>query len=199
MGKSNYTLVTGAFGGLGTAIVRRLIADGLGVIATDRRIDDVDAWLGGFTDAERQHIMTHALDVTKLEQVEALRGELDAQDIHVDRLINNAGIAAPAPPWNVNPKTFDLVLKVNLGGTFYCTRTFSEPMVKAGYGRIVNLASVFAYIPGPGQSSYASAKAGIVGYTHSIALDLAPHGITCNVIAPGLIWHERLDNRRVVG
>ena len=136
--------------------------------------------------------MTHALDVTKLEHVEALREELDTQGIHVDHLINNAGIASPAPPWNVKPKTLDIVLKVNLHGTFYCTRMFSEPMVNAGYGRIVNLSSVFAYIPGPGQSPYASAKAGIVGYTHSIALDLAPHGVTCNVIAPGLLWHERL-------
>jgi 3-oxoacyl-[acyl-carrier protein] reductase len=65
-------------------------------------------------------------------------------------------------------------------------------MVRAAYGRIVNLASLYAFTPGPGQSPYAAAKAAIIGYTRSIALDLAPHGVTCNVIAPGLIWHERL-------
>jgi 3-oxoacyl-[acyl-carrier protein] reductase len=65
-------------------------------------------------------------------------------------------------------------------------------MVERGFGRIVNFASVYAYHPGPGQSPYAAAKAGIIGYTHSTALDLAPHGVTVNVIAPGLIWHDRL-------
>jgi NAD(P)-dependent dehydrogenase (short-subunit alcohol dehydrogenase family) len=65
-------------------------------------------------------------------------------------------------------------------------------MVERGFGRIVNFASVYAYHPGVGQSPYAAAKAGIIGYTHSTALDLARHGVTVNVIAPGLIWHERL-------
>ena len=65
-------------------------------------------------------------------------------------------------------------------------------MVKANFGRIVNFASLCAFTPGTGQSPYA-AKAGIIGYTHSIALDLAAHGITCNVIAPRFIWHERLE------
>jgi 3-oxoacyl-[acyl-carrier protein] reductase len=193
MSLSVYTLVTGAFGGLGTAIVRRLIEDGQQVIATDRRIEDGDAWLEGFEAPLREHILMRGLDVTKLEQVESLRDELNAQGIHVDRLVNNAGVASAAPPWSVAPKTFDIVVKVNLNGTFYLTRAFSEAMVRAGFGRIVNFASLFAFAPGAGQSPYAAAKAGIIGYTHSIALDLAAHGVTCNVIAPGLIWHERLE------
>ena len=90
MSLSVYTLVTGAFGGLGTAIVRRLIEDGQQVIATDRRIEDGDAWLEGFKDPLRQHILMRSLDVTKLEEIESLRDELRAQDIHVDRLVNNA-------------------------------------------------------------------------------------------------------------
>ncbi|MCB1747691.1 MAG: SDR family oxidoreductase [Gammaproteobacteria bacterium] len=192
MTDTTFTLVTGAFGGLGTAIVKRLLADGQQVIATDRRIDDADAWLAAFTPGERARIVTRALDVTRLDDVEACRDELAAQGHHVDRLVNNAGVASGAPPWSVNPKTFDIVMRVNLNGTFHLTRTFSEAMVRARYGRIVNLASLYAYAPGPGQSPYAAAKAAIVGYTRSIALDLAAHGVTCNVIAPGLIWHERL-------
>ncbi|MGE0483088.1 MAG: SDR family NAD(P)-dependent oxidoreductase [Gammaproteobacteria bacterium] len=192
MNQSNFTLVTGAFGGLGTAIVKRLLADGQQVIATDRRADDADTWLAGFDAAERAGIVTRALDVTRLDDVEACRDELRAQGRHVDRLVNNAGVASGAPPWNVNPKTFDIVMRVNLNGTFNLTRSFSEAMVRTGYGRIVNFASLYAFAPGPGQSPYAAAKAAIIGYTHSIALDLAPHGVTCNVLAPGLIWHERL-------
>jgi 3-oxoacyl-[acyl-carrier protein] reductase len=85
------------------------------------------------------------------------------------------------------------VLRVNLFATFYMTRAFSRAMVDRGFGRIVNFASLYAYHTGPGQSPYAAAKAGIVGYTHSTALDLARYGVTVNVLAPGLIWHERLD------
>lgn len=81
---------------------------------------------------------------------------------------------------------------MNLYGTYNLTRTFCGPMREAGYGRIVNFASLFAYAPGPGPAPYAAAKAGIVGYTHSLALDLGASGVTVNVIAPGLTWHERL-------
>jgi len=193
MTDTTFTLVTGAFGGLGTAIVRRLVADGQHVIASDRRVEDEAAWLAGFADHERERIHTRALDVTRLDDVEAFRDELAGEGWRVDRLVNNAGVASGAPPWNINPKTFDIVMRVNLNGTFHLTRAFSEAMVRARYGRIVNLASLYAYTPGPGQSAYAAAKAAIVGYTRSIALDLAPHGVTCNVIAPGLIWHERLE------
>jgi NAD(P)-dependent dehydrogenase (short-subunit alcohol dehydrogenase family) len=163
------------------------------VIASDRRIDDASAWLAGFDASARERIITKSLDVTRLDAVETLRNELSEQNVRIDRLVNNAGVASGAPPWNVNPKTFDIVMRVNVNGTFNLTRAFSEDMVRAGYGRIVNLASLYAFAPGPGQSPYAAAKAAIIGYTRSIALDLAPHGITCNVIAPGLIWHARLE------
>ncbi len=84
-------------------------------------------------------------------------------------------------------------MDVNITGTFMMTRAFSEAMVKRGFGRIVNIASLYAYHPGPGQGPYAAGKADITGYTRSTALDLARHGVTVNVIAPGIIWHERLE------
>ena len=112
--------------------------------------------------------------------------------MHVDCLVNNAGVQGAAKVWEMESRVWERVLRVNLYGTFYMTRAFSRPMVERAFGRIVNFASVYAYHPGIGQSPYAAAKAGIVGYTHSTALDLARHGVTVNVIAPGLIWHERL-------
>ena len=187
------TLVTGAFGGLGTAIVKRLLRDGATVLATDRRIDDAADWLEQFDSEEQARIETLALDVTRESEVDALRAELDAQGRHVAYLVNNAGVAGAGAPWQMAAKTFDIILRVNLYGSFHCTRAFCEPMRHSGFGRIVNFASLYAYDPGPGQAPYAAAKAGIVGYTHSIAKDLAPHGVTANVIAPGLIWHERLE------
>ena len=92
----------------------------------------------------------------------------------------------------VAPLGFDRVLQVNLYGTYHLTRAFCLAMREAGFGRIVNFASLAAYAPEGGMAPYSAAKAGIVGYTHSIAADLASSGVTANVIAPGLIWHDRL-------
>jgi NAD(P)-dependent dehydrogenase (short-subunit alcohol dehydrogenase family) len=186
------TLVTGALGGLGTAIVDRLLDDGGEVVVCDRRAEDLPAWLERFAPDRRPRIEFHPVDLTKESQVEDLARLLAEERVHVDRLVNNAGVQGAAAVWRVDSKTWERVLRVNLFGTFYMTRAFSRGMVERGFGRIVNFASVYAYHPGPGQSPYAAAKAGIIGYTHSTALDLAPHGVTVNVIAPGLIWHDRL-------
>lgn len=187
------TLVTGALGGLGTAIVSRLLADGAHVVASDRRAADLDPWMERFSPAERSRIDFRPLDVTREDDVTAFAEGLRRDGIHVDRLVNNAGIQGAAEVWAVESKTWERVLRVNLFGTFYMTRAFSRPMVERGFGRIVNFASLYAYHTGPGQSPYAAAKAGIIGYTHSTARDLARHGVTVNVVAPGLIWHERLE------
>lgn len=186
------TLITGAWGGLGTAMVRSLLDAGHTIIACDRREAEADDWLGQFSAAERERISIHPLNVTREEEVDALARTLQAQGTHVAYLVNNAGIQGANDVWDFSPRHWDLVIRVNLYGTFYCTRAFSKPMVDRGFGRIVNLASLYAYHPGKGQSPYAAAKAGITGFTRSIALDLAKHNVTANVIAPGLIWHERL-------
>jgi len=93
----------------------------------------------------------------------------------------------------MSSKTWDRVMRVNLYGTFHLTRAFSGEMIQRGFGRIVNLASLYAYHPGEGQGPYAASKAGVTGYTRSSARDLAPHGVTVNALAPGLIWHEGLE------
>ena len=190
------TLVTGALGGLGTAIVDRLLDDGGEVIVCDRRAEDLPAWLERFAPDKRPHIEFHPVDLTKESQVDDLKRVLAEEQVHVDRLVNNAGIQGAAAVWKMDSKTWERVLRVNLFGTFYMTRAFSQAMVERGFGRIVNFASVYAYHPGPGQSPYAAAKAGIIGYTHSTALDLAPRGITVNVIAPGRFGTEAARRRR---
>jgi len=191
--KRGYAIVTGAIGGLGTAITKRLIAAGIPVIGTDRRGTDLDAWLGESLDAqERQQFSFITLDVTKEEHVDEVAAQLRAEGKTVAYLINNAGIQGNDKPWQLDSKNWHRVIAVNLHGTFYMSRAFSKGMVDQGFGRIVNFASMYAYHPGEGQSPYAAAKAGITGYTRSIALDLAQHGVTVNTIAPGMIWHERL-------
>jgi len=184
-----HVFITGALGGLGTAIVKRLLDEGAHVIATDRRADDINAWRQQFGDDAQSRLDVRTVDVTRDEDVNALGMSLRDAGVHVAYLINNAGVAGGGDPSTMATKTFEIVLRVNLHGTFFCTRAFSGEMRERGFGRIVNFASLYAYQPGPGQAPYAAAKAGIVGYTHSIARDLAPFGITVNVLAPGLIWH----------
>ncbi|MEA2625104.1 MAG: acetoacetyl-CoA reductase, partial [Candidatus Binatota bacterium] len=185
-------LITGALGGLGTAIVERLLADGHSVVACDRRQALVDDWLGRFARSARERLAYHHVDVTREDQVNALAERLRGDGIHIAYVVNNAGVQGAADVWAMETKVWERVIGVNLDATFYFTRAFSRPMTERGFGRIVNFASVYAYHPGKGQSPYAAAKAGIVGFTHATALELAEHGVTVNVIAPGLILHEGL-------
>ncbi len=187
-----HALVTGALGGLGTAITASLLEQGIDVVACDRRGDDAEEWLDGFTASQRSRVRFHGFDNRNLGACESLRDELDAANIQIAYLVNNAGIATVGTPWDMAPESFDRVIQVNLYGTFHLTRTFCGAMKERGFGRIVNFASAAAYVPDEGMAPYSAAKAGLVGYTHSIAKDLAAHGVTANVIAPGLIWHDRL-------
>jgi len=187
-----HVLVTGALGGLGTAIVARLLRGGARVIAVDRRADETGAWSAQFGPESAARLEVAALDITREQEVENLREDLERRGIEISGLVNNAGVAGAGAPEAMALKTFDIILRVNLTGTFLCTRAFCGGMRNRRHGRIVNFASLYAYQPGPGQAPYAAAKAGIVGYTHSVARDLAASGVTANVIAPGLIWHERL-------
>ena len=186
-------IVTGALGGLGTAITKTLISEGYRVIACDRRSEDLDNWFEGFTETEKKDVLFYGFDIRELKEVENLKADLDQKGIVVSYLVNNAGIAGVAPPWEMDPKIFDRIIQVNLYGTYNLSRTFCGAMREQRFGRIVNFASLYAFEPGFGQAPYAAAKAGIIGYTHSLATDLADSGVTVNAIAPGLIWHARLE------
>jgi NAD(P)-dependent dehydrogenase (short-subunit alcohol dehydrogenase family) len=118
--------------------------------------------------------------------------QVRADGFHCTRLVNNAGMQGQTLISELDGKTWDRVLRVNLSGTAWMTREFTPGMIDRGFGRILNFASMYAYHPGIGQAPYAAAKAGIIGLTHATALDLARHGITANVLAPGLIFHEGL-------
>jgi NAD(P)-dependent dehydrogenase (short-subunit alcohol dehydrogenase family) len=175
-------------------MVHRLLSGGYSIIACDRRESLAGDWLMQLPADQRERVKFYPLDVSKEEQVNALARTLGTEGIHVAYLINNAGINGAGEVWALESRIWERVLRVNLYGTFYMTRAFSHAMIEQRFGRIVNLASLYAYHPGDGEAPYAAAKAGITGYTRSTALDLAPHGITVNVIAPGIIWHEGLKD-----
>lgn len=188
-----HALITGAIGGLGTAMTKKLIGQGIPVIGCDRKADLLDQWRARELDAEQSRLVTlFPLDVTREDQVAALAAELARRGLHVAYLVNNAGIQGPGKPWELDTRTWDRVVKVNLYGSFFMSRAFSKAMVEAGFGRILNFASLAAYEPPRDWGSYAAAKAGVLGYSRSLARDLAPHGVTVNTIVPGLIMHEGL-------
>jgi NAD(P)-dependent dehydrogenase (short-subunit alcohol dehydrogenase family) len=191
--KRGSALVTGAVGGLGSAITERLLREGHRVIACDRRVREADAWLERFPAADRDRLIFRPLDLTREQEVIDLAGALDRDGERIAYLVNNAGIQGADDLRTFDSKIWERVLRVNLYGTFYMTRALLGGMVERGFGRIVNFASVYAYQPGSGQSPYAAAKAGIIGFTRSTAVEFARHGVTANVIAPGLILHEGIE------
>jgi NAD(P)-dependent dehydrogenase (short-subunit alcohol dehydrogenase family) len=169
-------------------MTQRLSAEGYSVVACDRVHDQTDAWLERIPTEQRQRVEFFPLDVTKEDQVNELSESLHRKSVQVAYLVNNAGIYGVG----TESRVWERTLRVNLNGTFYLTRAFSPPMRERGFGRIVNLASLSAYRALGEQGPYAAAKAAITGYTRSVALDLAAHGVTVNAIAPGLIVHEGL-------
>lgn len=183
-------VVTGALGGLGTAITTTLLRQGFDVVGCDRATEQADAWVAECEAVTGRRPHARALDVTAEEQVTELADELSRRRVAV--LVNAAGVQGPAVLGELTTKRWDVVVRVNLHGTFFTCRAFVPGMAAAGFGRVVNFGSVYGYEPGHGQAAYAASKAGVIGLTRSVALDHAKAGVTANVICPGLVWHENL-------
>jgi len=132
-------------------------------------------------------------DVSDEKQVVELFNKIGA-DGKLDILVNNAGIIIDKLLMRMSESDWDQVLNVNLKGTFLCMREASKSMLKAHYGRIVNISSMVAVFGNPGQANYCSSKAGVIGLTKSVARELGPKGITVNAVAPGFIQTEMTAN-----
>src|ERR687895_312367 len=129
-------------------------------------------------------------DVASPEDVQALfKGVSDAFG-RLDILVNNAGITRDNLMMRMKDDEFDDVLRTNLGGTYLCTRAALRPMIRARWGRIVNVSSVVGLVGNAGQANYAASKAGIIGFTKSVAREVAQRGITVNAVAPGYVETE---------
>ena len=162
-------LVTGGTRGIGAAIAQRLRDDGWTVATLSRNGADVSADVSD-PEAVRQ----------AFEQVRASYGPVPV-------LVNNAGVREDGLAIRMSPDEWQRVVDVNLSGAFHCTRQALDDMLKARWGRIVNVSSVVAERGNPGQANYAAAKAGLLGFTRTIAREMARKGITCNAVSPGVI------------
>jgi 3-oxoacyl-[acyl-carrier protein] reductase len=177
-------LVTGATRGIGAAIADRLARDGARVIGTATtaegaaRISENLAARGG---------RGAVLDVVKPDSIEAVLEDIEAQEGAVGILCNNAGITRDTLLLRMKEADWDAVLDTNLASVFRLSKAVLRGMMKARSGRIVSITSVVGLTGNPGQANYAAAKAGIIGFTKSLAREVGSRGITVNAVAPGFI------------
>lgn len=178
-------IVTGASRGIGRAIALRLASAGVRVVA-GARADHAQAVVDEIAGAGGTALAVQ-LDVTEPGSVAGIaRAALDHFD-RIDVLVNNAGIVRDQLLLRMKPEDWDAVVATNLSAAFSCCRAVLRPMVKQRSGRIVNIGSVVGRTGNPGQANYAASKAGLEGFTRSLALEVASRGITANVVAPGMI------------
>ncbi len=183
-------VVTGGGRGIGREIALRLAREGADVAISYRK-DDAAA--GEAAEAVREAGVRCELfkgDVAAPEDVEALFKGINEAFGRLDILVNNAGVTRDNLMMRMKEDEFDEVLRTNLKGTYLCTRAALRPMVRARWGRIVNVSSVVGLVGNAGQANYAASKAGIIGFTKSVAREVAQRGITANVVAPGYVETE---------
>jgi 3-oxoacyl-[acyl-carrier protein] reductase len=178
-------IVTGAARGIGFEIARLLAEGAATVVLVDVLEDALRDAAGKLPGAKA--VLTYKTDVTDEAAVEQMIEDVIEKCGRVDILVNNAGITRDDLVLRMDADEWDLVMKVNLKGTFLMTKHASRYMVRQKYGRIVNMASVSGLVGNPGQANYSASKAGVVGFTRTVARELARKNICCNAIAPGFI------------
>jgi 3-oxoacyl-[acyl-carrier protein] reductase len=184
--ENQIAVVTGAGRGIGRAIALKFAAQGADIAAVDLKTDFVQETVEEVRKLGRK-AWAVAANVAEAASVEVAAEQILKEAGRVDILVNNAGITKDGLLMRMSEADWDAVLDINLKGTFLFTKAFSRAFVKQRSGRIVNIASVIGLIGNAGQCNYAASKAGVIGFTKSIARELASRGVTANAIAPGFI------------
>jgi len=179
-------LVTGSTRGIGLAIARRLAAEGAAVAVNGRSQEQAEA-VAAELRAQGAQAYGFGADLTDGEQAEALVEKVIERFGQLDILVNNAGATRDTLFVRMKPEDWQYVLDVNLKSVMHCTRAAVRHMIRRRYGRIVNISSVVALTGNPGQTNYTAAKAAVIGFSRSLARELAGRNITVNVVAPGYI------------
>jgi len=178
-------VVTGAARGIGLEVARQLAEGGATVVLVDVLEDQLKEAAVNLPGA--RDVLTYTVDVTDEAAVERLFDGVIEKTGRIDILVNNAGITRDDLLLRMDADEWDLVMAVNLKGTFLMTKHASRYMVRQKSGRIVNMASVSGLVGNPGQANYSASKAGVVGFTRTVARELARKNVCCNAVAPGFI------------
>jgi len=192
MSEARIALVTGASRGIGQAIARELAARGMIVIGTATSAEGA-ARIEADLRAQGGNGFGHILNVTDPASVQALMEALKAQPGEPAVLVNNAGITRDNLLMRMKDAEWDDIIATNLTSVYRLSQACLRPMMKARWGRIISIASVVGVMGNAGQSNYAAAKAGIIGFSKSLAREVGSRGITVNVVAPGFIATDMTD------
>ena len=183
-------MVTGGGRGIGRAVAVRLASEGANVAISYRSNDTAAEEVAEKLRAAGALCEIFKGDVASPKDVAALFKDVGEALGQVEILVNNAGLTRDNLMMRMKESEFDEVLRTNLKGTYLCTRAALRPMIRARWGRIVNVSSVVGLVGNAGQANYAASKAGIIGFTKSVAREVAQRGITANVVAPGYVETE---------
>ena len=188
MHQGRIVVVTGAGGGIGTKIVERFLANKDTVVGLDRSAPSLEKLLADYKAEARLTVVTS--DITKTGDVTSFATHMRETHGRIDVLVNCAGYYPVVPFEQMTVDQWQEVIAINLTGTFQMTRGLLPLMKESGWGRIVNISSASVFEGVVGQTHYVAAKAGLVGFTRSLAMEVGGYGITANMVAPGLTLTE---------
>jgi len=184
--KGRTSLVTGASQGIGEAIALELGQEGSDVVLVDVQKEKLEEVATRIRENQGK-ASVYCADVSRLDQVTKVVEEVLEKHNKIDHLVNNAGITRDSLLMRMTEEEWDAVLAVNLKGIFNFSKAVIRSMISSRYGRIINISSVVALIGNVGQCNYSASKAGVIGFTKSLAREVASRGITVNAVAPGFI------------
>ncbi|HBQ99180.1 MULTISPECIES: 3-oxoacyl-[acyl-carrier-protein] reductase [unclassified Roseofilum] len=185
--QNQVALVTGASRGIGRAIALSLAAEGAKVAVNYASSSGAAEEVVSQIKDQGGEAIALGADVSQAEAVDTLVKAVMDEWGQIDVLVNNAGITRDGLLLRMKPEDWQAVINLNLTGVFLCTRAISKIMIKKRRGRIINIASVSGQMGNPGQANYSAAKAGVIGFTKTVAKEIATRGVTANAVAPGFI------------
>lgn len=187
------SIVTGASQGIGEAIALTLAEEGAELVLVDIQKEKLEAVAKGIRD-QNGNASSYCSDVSRMEEVAEVVKAVIASHQRIDHLVNNAGITKDNLLMRMKEEDWNAVLAVNLKGVFNFSQAVIRHMLSNRYGRIINISSVVGLMGNVGQTNYAASKAGVIGFTKSLAREVASRGITVNAVAPGYVATSMTEN-----
>lgn len=191
--ENKVALVTGASGGIGKSVALALAVEGANIIVNYSGNAEAAFTVKAEIEKMGGKALAIKANVAKTEEVEEMLKLVLDNFGKIDILVNNAGITRDNLLIRMKEEDWDAVLETNLKGVFLCTKAVTKPMMKQRSGKIINIASITGQIGNAGQANYSAAKAGVIGFTKTVARELAPRNITSNAVAPGFIATKMTD------